>query len=67
MSHLEFKPIRKFFRTAISSIKYTKEPISDTISLHVNNNSTYKITLPLGLLGICETNATIHPIEKKSI
>ena len=35
-----------------------KHSNSDIISLHVNNNSPYQITLPLGLLGYCETNAT---------
>ena len=30
---------------------------SDFISLHVYNNSPYQITLPLGLLGYCGTNA----------
>ena len=28
------------------------------------NNTLYKITLPLGLLGYCETNATISPINE---
>ena len=59
MSDLEFRPIHKFFRVTISSIKYMKNSNSDMISLDVNNNSPYKITLPLGLLGYCETNATI--------
>ena len=58
MSDLEFKPIHKFFRVTISSIKYMKNTSSDTISLHEYNNCPYKITLPLGLLGYCETNAT---------
>ena len=58
MSDLEFKSIHNFFRVAISSIKYTKNTSSDIISLHVYNNSPYKITLHLG---ICETNATIFP------
>ena len=31
------------------------------ISLHVYSNSPYTITLPLGLLGYCETNATVFP------
>ena len=35
-----------------------KHSKSDIISLHVYNNSPYQITLPLGLLGYCETNAT---------
>ena len=57
MSDLEFKHIHKFFRITISSIKYMKHSNSDIILLHVNNNSPYQITLPLGLLGYCETNA----------
>ena len=28
------------------------------------NNTPYQITLPLGLLGYCETNATISPINE---
>ena len=42
MSNLEFKPIHKFFRVTISSMKYTKSTNSDIISLHVYNNSQYK-------------------------
>ena len=62
MSDFEFKPIHKFFKITISSIKYSKNTNSDIISLHVYNNTPYQITLPLGLLGYCETNATISPI-----
>ena len=62
MSDLELKPIHKFFKVRFSSIKYTKNTNSDIISLHVYNNSPYKKkTLSLGLLGYCETNATISP------
>ena len=63
MSDLEFEPIHKFFRVTISSIKHTKNTNSDIISLHVHNNSPYKLTLSLGLLGYCETNATISPTD----
>ena len=38
-----------------------KHSNSDIISLHVYNNSPYQITLPLGLLGYCEINATTSP------
>ena len=61
MSDLEFKPTLKFFRVTISSIKYTKNTNSDIFSLHVYNNSPNKITLPLKILGYCQTNATISP------
>ena len=64
MSDLEFRPIHKFFRVTISSIKYTKDSNSDTISLHIYNISPYKITLLLGLLVYCETNATISPTKE---
>ena len=64
MSDLEFKPIHKFFRITISSIKYMKHSNSDNISLHVYNNSPYQITLPLGLLGYCETNAITLPTNE---
>ena len=37
---------------------------SNIISLHVYNNSPYKITLRLGLLGYCETIATTSPIKE---
>ena len=37
---------------------------NDIISLHVYNNSPNQITLPLGLLGYCETNATTSPTEE---
>ena len=64
MSDLEFRPIHKFFRVTISSIKYKKNSNSDMITLYIYNNSPEKITLPLGLLGYCETNATIPPQKK---
>ena len=64
MSDFEFKPIHKIFRNKISSIKYMKHSNSDIISLHVNNNSPYQITLFLGLLGYCETNATTLPTKE---
>ena len=55
MSDLEFRPIHKFLRVTISSIKHSN---SDIISLHVYNNSSYQIRLPLGLLAYCKKNAT---------
>ena len=61
MPDLEFKPTHKFFRVTKASIKYTKNTNSDIFSLHVYNNSLFKITLPLELLGYCETNATNSP------
>ena len=64
MSELEFRPIHKFFRVTISSIKYMKDSNSDMNSLHVNNNSPYKITLPLGLLSYFKTNPTIFPTKE---
>ena len=39
MSDFEFKPIHKFFKITISSIKYSKNTNSDIISLHVYNNT----------------------------
>ena len=41
-----------------------KNTNSDIISLHVYNNTPYQVTLPLGLLGYCETNATISLINE---
>ena len=41
-----------------------KNSNSDIISLHVYNNSPYQITLPLRLLGYCETNATTLPTNE---
>ena len=49
MSDLEFKPMHKFFRIIISSIKYIKNSNSDIFSLHLYYNTPYQITLPLGL------------------
>ena len=66
MSDFEFKPIHKFFKITISSVKYLKNTNSDIISLHVYNNTPYQVTLPLGLLGYCETNATISPVHEKA-
>ena len=63
MSDLEFRPIHTFFRVLIPSIKYMKDSNSDLISLHICYNSSYKITLPLGLSGYFETNATISPTK----
>ena len=64
MSDFEFKPIHKFFKITISSTKYSKNTNSDIISLHVYNNKPYQVTLPLGLVGFCETKATISPINE---
>ena len=64
MSEFEFGPIHKFFKLKISSIKYVKNTNSDNISLHVYNNTPNKITLPLGLLGYCETNATTSLVKE---
>ena len=66
MSDFEFKPIHKFFKITISCIKYLKNTNSDIISLHVYNNTPYQVTLPLGLLGYCKTNATISPVHEKA-
>ena len=66
MSDLEFKPIHKFFRVTISSIKYAKDARYDVISLHVYNNSRYKFTLPLELIEYCETNATFQATEERA-
>ena len=41
-----------------------KNSNSDIVSPHVYNNSPYKITLPLGLLGYCETNVTTSPTKE---
>ena len=66
MSDLEFKPINKFFRITIYNfIHIIHETFnSDIISLNIYNISTCQITLPLGLLGYCETNATTSPTEE---
>ena len=64
MSDFEIKPIHKFFKITISSIKYSKNTNSDIISLYVYNNTPYQVTIPLGFLGYCETNATISPINE---
>ena len=66
MSDFEFRPIHKFFKITISIIKYEKDINSDIISLHVFNNTSNKITLPLGLLGYCETNTTTSPVQEKA-
>ena len=41
-----------------------KNSYSNINSLHVYNNSSYKITLPVGLLDYCETNATTSPTKE---
>ena len=64
MSDFEFKPIHKFFKITISSIKYLKNTNSDIFSLHVYNITSYRIKLPLGLLEFCETNATTLPVNE---
>ena len=64
MSDFEFKPIHKFFKITISSIKYSKKTNSDIISLHVYNSTPNQVTLPLEFLGYCETNATISTINE---
>ena len=41
-----------------------KNSNSDIVSPHKYNNSPYKITLPLGLLGYCEIIVTTSPIKE---
>ena len=41
-----------------------KNTNSDIISLHMYNNTPNRITLPLGLLGYCETNATTSRVKE---
>ena len=41
-----------------------KHSNSDIFSLHLYNNFPYQITLPLGILGYCETNATTSPTNE---
>ena len=64
MCDLEVRPTHKFFRVSVSSIQYMKDSNSDRIALHIYNNSPYRITLPLGLLGYCETKATVSPTKE---
>ena len=64
MSNFEFKPIHKFFKITISSIKYLKNTNSAKILLHMYNNTPYEVILLLGLLGYCEKNATISPVHE---
>ena len=64
MSEFELRPIHKFFKITISSIKYERNNNSDIISLHVYNNTPNKVILPLGLLGYCETNATTSRVKE---
>ena len=41
-----------------------KNSNSDIISLHLYNNSSYRITLPPILLAYCETNAKTSPAKE---
>ena len=41
-----------------------KHSNSDIFLLHVYNNFPYQITLPLGILGYCEANATTSPTNE---
>ena len=45
-SVFEFRPIHKFFKLTISSIKYERNTNSDIISLHVYNNTPNRIRKP---------------------
>ena len=65
MSDLEFRPNQKLLRVSISSTKYAKNTNTDTIALHIYNNSPYKTTLPLGLLGYWETKETLYRTQEK--
>ena len=63
MSDLNSSLFTSFSKSQSHQLKYSN---SDIISLHVYNNTPYQVTLPLGLLGYCETNATILPIHEKA-
>ena len=60
MSDLEVRPIPKFLGITTSSIKYTKNTITHLVATQICNYSSYKITLPLRVLGFCETNAILY-------
>ena len=64
MSDFELRPIHKLFKITISSITYVKNTNFDIISLHVYNNTPNRISLPIELLGYCETNATNSPVKE---
>ena len=66
MSDLEFKPVNKFFRETSSSIKCKKLQIQ-TISLYTYTTIHHINHTPLGLLGYCKPNATVHPTEEKAV
>ena len=51
----------------ISSIKYAKDTKTDIIAIHANSSSPYKITLPVKILGYCETNARVHPTQRRAV
>ena len=42
-----------------------KNPNTDIFALYVYNNSPYKTTRNLGLLGYCETNALSYSTQEK--
>ena len=42
-------------------MKYKKNTYSDITSFHVNINSPNKLTLPLGHIGYCGTDAKMSP------
>ena len=66
MSDLEFKPNQKFSRVTISSTEYAKDTTLDIIALWVYRKVPSKITLRLGLLWYCKTNATFHPTQERA-
>ena len=43
-----------------------KNSNSNIIPIQAYNNSQYQITIPLGLLGYCETNATTSPTNERA-
>ena len=59
MSDLDFRPNHKTFRITISTVKYAENLNIDKKAQYVFKNAPYKITLLLGLLGYCETNAIL--------
>ena len=66
MSDFEFKPIHKFFKITISSIKYLKNSNSDIISLHGIQQYTLPSNITFRTFRLLRTNATISPIHEKA-
>ena len=64
MSVLEFRPIHKYFRVTLSSVRYAKNTNSDTIA---STTCIYQFTIQNSPINICQTTVLNEEFPNNNI